>query len=332
MYFEYPLYFALFLLFPLYFILRFFKIFARFKLPLTLSDWQGHAFHYKNILLQISQVLSRVCVFFAFSCLIISLANPIIVHNEKIFTSKGTDILFVLDTSPSMGAKDIDALRRIDAAKNAIQKIILDARGNAFGLVSMASQAALVVPLTLDHNYFFQRLNEIYLGSLGDGTALGTGLSVALYHLEKSTAPKKVIILLTDGENNAGSISPLTAARLIGENNIALYVLGLGTKGNVPIEYFDTTSAKMYSGYLSSSFDERELYHLARVGNGEYFSTETLANLTGLLQNISDKQSVAQKYYNKATHTFLYYYFAIASLTFFLLAWIFSRFYLREIL
>ncbi|MGL4985954.1 MAG: VWA domain-containing protein [Treponemataceae bacterium] len=331
MYFEYPTFLLLFLLYPLYFLLRALKIFDTFKLPLTFSDWNGHAFQYKNTFLHIPQVLSRFCAFFAFACLILALANPIIASSEKIFTSKGSDILFVLDTSPSMGAKDIGALRRIDAAKNALQKIVLEARGNAFGLVSMALEAALVVPLTLDHNYFFRRLEELYLGGLGDGTALGTGLSVALYHLENSQAPKKVIILLTDGENNAGMISPITAARLIAESNIALYIVGLGTKGDVAIEYFDVATGKMYSGYLSSSFDERELNNLARAGNGEYFSIETLGNLTTLLATIFDKQSVVQKYYNKVTQTFLYYYFALASIILFLLSWIFSRFYLREV-
>ena len=125
---------------------------------------------------------------------------------SKVFTSLGADIVFVLDTSPSMAAKDVDNNTRINAAKESIKAIAGENKGFRYGIVVFGSEASVLIPPTNDEVIFSQRLNDCQIGLLGDGSAIGDGLSTAVCHLLSSSAPKKYIILLTDGENNAGTI------------------------------------------------------------------------------------------------------------------------------
>ena len=211
--FRNPAAFFLLLLVPALFIARALGVFTRIAFPATLSDWGGKTFEWKGRLRSAASFVSRIFIIAAFAFTVAALADPVVYHQERVYTSRGADILFVVDTSPSMAVKDIANMTRLDAARRAIRTLSLDTGGISFGLVAMATEAAIVVPPTTDRAVFFSRLDALSIGSLGDGTAIGTGLSTAVYHLSSSAAPKKCIVLVTDGENNAGSIHPETAAR-----------------------------------------------------------------------------------------------------------------------
>ncbi|MBO4404242.1 MAG: VWA domain-containing protein, partial [Treponema sp.] len=233
--FENPFAFLLLFIVPFLYFLRWIHFFSRISFPLNLSDWNGENFKWKKNSRKFVSILQKIIVLISFALTVTALSNPVVRRQEKVFSSRGADIMFVLDVSPSMASIDIGKLNRIDAAKNAIKTLAETDEGDALGVIITAKEAALVTPLTLDRPTFFKSLENISVGELGDGTALGTGLSSAIYHLENSSSPHKCIILITDGENNAGSIHPNTAARLASQKNISLYILGVGTKGTVPL-------------------------------------------------------------------------------------------------
>ena len=152
--FSNPAAFLLLLAIPLLFALRRFCVFDSIALPLTLSDWNGKSFRWHNQFSSFALLVSRVLVIAAFALAVTALANPVISRQERVYTSKGAEIIFVIDTSPSMAASDIANMTRLDAAKQAIRVLTREQTGVSYGIVSMASEAALAVPPTLDYALF----------------------------------------------------------------------------------------------------------------------------------------------------------------------------------
>ncbi|MCL2138569.1 MAG: VWA domain-containing protein [Treponema sp.] len=135
--------------------------------------------------------------------LFLTAAFPIIKTSKTIWLNRGADILFVIDISPSMAAIDMGGQSRIDTAKKMMVNLMQSRPSDSIGLVAVGNDAAMLIPPTSDHQAVELRLEELQLGELGDGTALGMGLAIAAYHLDKSAAPKKITVLISDGENNA---------------------------------------------------------------------------------------------------------------------------------
>ena len=322
----------LLLLIPLFIILRWFKILSPVSFPLVLDDWEGEQFLWKSKTRRIFSFLEKVLEALSFIFAVIAFSNPVVHHQEKVFVSRGADILFVLDTSPSMASRDIADGTRLAAAKQAIRTLAQSDRGSSLGLVAMGEGAALVVPPTMDRSVFFERLDASSIGEMGDGTAIGVGLSCAAMHLEYSSAPKKVIILITDGENNSGSVNPLTAARFLKEKGIVLYLLGVGTKGRVALEYVDQATGKVYSGTFDSNYDSLKLASIASSADGRFFEVRTLSELTEVLSSIGKNESVVQSYHIKNNDEFFYSLCIFISLMLFVSAWILKRLVLKEVL
>jgi len=276
--------------------------------------------------------VARVAVVCGFIAAVTAFAAPVVHHQEKVYVSRGADILFVLDTSPSMAAKDIANMTRLDAAKKAIHLLVNDNSGNAVGLVETAKDTAVVVPPTLDRTFFFNRLDSLVVGEMGDGTALGNGLSCAVFHLSKTNSAKKCIVLITDGENNAGSIHPYTAAHLVREKGISLYILGIGTKGSVPLEYADPKTGRVYSGYLNSEYDAAALSQLASEADGRFFSIDTMSTLSQTLTAIGKREMVIQSYHIKSRDEQYYSQMLLAAAFLFAVAWLLRRVALQELL
>lgn len=332
LHFENPFAFLLLLILPLFYVLRMAGFLSHITFPLTLSDWGGKTFNFKSKSARFARFLSHIMSVIAFICVVIAFSEPIVTRQEKVFTSLGTEIIFVIDTSPSMAAKDMQESNRLNAAKDSITHLIKQQPGASFGLVSMAEESALVVPSTIDYDLFLNRLQNLVIGEMGDGTAIGTGLSNAIFHLSASRSPKKAIVLITDGENNAGSIHPNTAAILAKEEDINLYIIGLGTKGTVPVEYVNPITGEFFSGYLESSFDEAELARLASLGGGFYFNASDTDMLSMALQNISAKQNVVQSFRMNNIDEPLYSDFLFVATTLILLYWVIRRLYLKELI
>ncbi len=165
----------------------------------------------------------------ALSLFITAMARPQGNMGDENRNTEGIDIVFSLDVSWSMLAKDLEP-NRLEVAKHLCTEFIDGRKNDRFGFVIFSGEAVSKTPLTLDHSRLKTRVQGIEAGMLADGTHIGVGLGTAVARLEKSEAKSKVIILLTDGVNNGGEVSPLTAAELAASMGIRVYVIGVGTK------------------------------------------------------------------------------------------------------
>lgn len=328
--FQNPFAFLLLLFVPLLYILRRLKIFSRVSFYYTVSDWNGKTFKWNRKFRNFLSVLSKVLLVVSYVLFVVAFADPVVYRQERVYTSRGTDIVFVLDVSPSMAARDFSGTRRIDAAKQAITNLLNSNQGVSYGLVAMAGEAAVSVPPTMDREIFLERLDEISVGSLGDGTAIGTGICTAVYHLSSSSAPKKCIVLVTDGENNAGAIHPETASSLAAKNGITVYSLGVGTNGQVPIDYVDPASGKNYSGYLNSTLDSESLRLVSESAGGRYFEIRSLNDLSLALTVISRSENTVQSYHTKTTGKTYHSNLIFCAMVLVSLVWILKRLHLKE--
>ena len=329
---ENPLALFLLLLIPLFYFLRALHILSPLSIPLTLDDWNGQSFAYKNTAHSFFSHLAGIFSVAGFVLLVIALSSPVIHQQEKIYLSKGSDILYVLDVSPSMAARDMSDLTRLEAAKKAITTLEAKNNGSAVGLVEIGKDVQVLVPCTMDRTIFFDSLNSLAVGEMGDGTAIGSGLMCALFHLKNSNAPKKSIVLITDGENNAGIIHPETAAAFVKENNIALYILGIGTKGRVPLEYTDPKTGRLYTGTLESDYDTMALFQIASEADGKFFEASSLSSLSETLEAVNKNANVVQSYSIKNTDKNIDRAFLIAGIALFITSFFFRRLCLKETL
>ena len=330
--FENPSAFFLLLLIPALYILRYLKIFNRITFPAVLADWDGHRFEWKGRPQKFLSAVAGILFTSGFLISVCALAAPVISNQEKIYTSIGTDIVFVLDTSPSMAAKDMDGVQRLDAAKNAIYLLTGKNDGSRYGLVGLGNNAAVLVPPTSDLTFFSERLSHITAGEFGNGSAIGDGLSTAVCHLVSSSALKKCIVLLTDGENNAGEIHPETASQLAKDNDITIYVVGIGSKGKVPIEYTDPVTKRLYSGYLDSNFNPASLKKISDITGGKYFEAVTVNELSEVLSTVSKAEAVSQTFTYRTVNHLYYQKFISIAIILFLVSWFIQRVLLKEMI
>lgn len=328
--FQNPVAFLILLLIPLLYLLRYLKIFKKITYAAVLSDWEGNSFVWKGKFRKFLSLLARLMIIASFVLGVVAMADPVISTQEKVYTNLGTDIIFVVDTSPSMAAKDVDGDTRLAAAKNSIKTIAKSHDGYRYGAVALGSNASVLVPPTNDLGTFEKRIAELKIGYMGNGTAIGDGVSTAVCHLVSSKAQKKCIILLTDGENNAGEIHPDTAAALAKRNNIKLYIVGIGSKGTVPIEYTDPATGKLYSGYLDSNFDGTSLRKLSEAAGGRYFETRSISELNATLETVARSENINQTFTYRTEKTHYYQIFILISITLIILTWILKRLVLKE--
>lgn len=322
----------LLILVPLLFILRKIKLFKQISFPAVLSDWGGTAFTWNGKSHKVFSVISKIFLISGYLLVVLALSDPIISNQEKVYTSLGTDIIFVMDASPSMAATDLNEKSRIQAAKDTIKQLMTIQDGVRLGIVVLGSNASVFVPPTTDHAFIEKKLEEIQVGILGNGSAIGDGLSTAICHLVSSTAPKKCIVLLTDGENNSGAIHPETAATLAKVNNIPIYVVGIGTKGVFAIEYIDPTSGTTYSGRYNSDFDAESLRKIASLSNGRYFEAKTIEELINSINTVTKKENVVQNFTYKTVNQFIYDKFLFWGIVLIAFAWIIKCLFLHEVL
>ncbi|MDR2069958.1 MAG: VWA domain-containing protein [Treponema sp.] len=216
-------------------------------------------------LLGISEILGVFLLF-------VAAAGPRLISTEVVWLSRGADILFVLDTSPSMAGLDMDGRNRFDAARDMVLDFARDRPGDAIGLVAVGNEASLLLPPTVDRALLYSRLDTLRIGEMGDGTALGLGLAVAALHIRSSPAPRRAVVLITDGENNAGSVHPETAAEALRASGASLWVIGVGSSGEIPIDYVDPVLKIRRTGSFDSRVDPESLRAIARKGGGTFIA------------------------------------------------------------
>lgn len=219
--------------------------------------------------------LLKVLRFIVLSLLIITLARPQLSQSREQSIAQGINILLVLDISESMRAEDFAGSNRIQTAKSVIKAFLAHRENDRIGLVIFAGESFTLCPLTLDYPVLAELLSDVEIGQLEDGTAIGDALATATHRLRALASKTKIVILLTDGENNAGSIAPETAASLAASDGIKVYTIGMGKEGGARIPYADTTFGKRYREVLTY-LDEGTLKRIANATGGIYFrATDT---------------------------------------------------------
>ena len=256
------------------------------------------------------------------STLIIGLARPQnSSENTKTETTKGIDIVMAIDVSSSMLAKDLSP-NRLVALKEVASNFIKDRPNDRIGLVVYAGESYTKTPITSDKRLVLEALKEIKYGALTDGTAIGMGLATSVNRLKDSKALSKVIILLTDGVNNAGFIEPATAAELAVEYDIKTYTIGLGTNGNAlsPIAYNPDGSFRY--GMAEVQIDEALLEQIATLTGGKYFRATDNKKLEAIYNEINSLEKTEVATFKFYAYEEKFRPWAIAALVFFLLEWV----------
>ena len=253
--------------------------------------------------------LLKALEFLGVLLLLLSAAGPTINSPVTVWLNRGSDIIFVLDVSPSMAALDMDGKSRITIAKNLLAEFAGRRPSDNIGLTAVGRDAVLLVPPTADRDAFNLRLEQLRLGEFGDGTALGMGLAVAAYHLEKSNARRRIVVLITDGENNAGAIHPETAASMLRDMGVSLWVIGIGSAGEVPIDYVDPHTRVRRTGIFDSRFDTESLHRLSLAGGGTYIFAPTADAFTAAFSRLDDGEMTVQisRIINRRNSCFFYF-------------------------
>ena len=241
------------------------------RAPRTLRYWLRH----------VPFVLRCVAV----ALVIVALARPQSAEHHSKSNAEGIDIVMAIDVSTSMLARDFKP-DRITAAKEVAASFIADRPTDRIGLVVFAGESLTQSPLTTDQSTLQTLLARIRSGIIEDGTAIGNGLATAINRLRESDAKSKVIILLTDGVNNRGQISPLTAAQIAKDYGIKVYTIGVGTRGKAPypaVDMFGNTTFVQ----VDVEIDEDVLRKIAEQTGGQYFRATDKQKLKAIYDQIN---------------------------------------------
>ncbi len=236
----------------------------------------------------------------AIGCLIIILCRPQTHDSWSTSETEGTDIVVALDVSTSMLARDFKP-DRFTAAKEVAAQFVSERPNDNIGLVIFASEAFTQVPMTNDQSAIINAINDITIGVLEDGTAIGDGIATAINRIKSGKAKSKSIILLTDGSNNTGVVAPITAAQIARKYGIKIYTIGVGTNGNAPYP------VAMYNGALQYQtmpvvIDEATLRKIASITGGTYFRATGNSVLKSVFKEI-DKLEKTRMDVRNFSHT-----------------------------
>lgn len=300
--FAHPLFFWLLLVIP---VMVAWYIWREQKLQgtLSVSAVKGFSISSKSILPRMRH-LGIVLRSLAVAALIVALARPQTSLSWQNTTTEGIDIVIASDISGSMLAEDFTP-NRLEAGKNIAIDFIKARPDDRIGLVIFSGESFTQCPLTIDHDVLINLFKDVKNGMIDDGTAIGMGLATAVNRLKDSEAKSKVIILLTDGSNNTGSIPPITAAEIAKQFNIRVYTVGIGTHGYAP--YPVQTPFGIQYQRMPVDVDEGTLTKIANITGGKYFRATDNRTLKNIYEHIDqmEKAKIAVTQYHKKTELFL---------------------------
>lgn len=227
----------------------------------------------------------------ALACFIVALARPQLGSTITRTQASGVDIMLVIDVSRSMLAEDFtignQRANRLEAVRQVTEQFIESRPNDRLGIIAFAGRPYLVSPLTLDHQWLIRNIDRIQIGLVEDGTAIGSALASAANRLKDKDAETKIIVLLTDGDNNMGRVQPLTAAEAAAALGIRIYTIGAGSRGRVPFPVQDQFGRTFYQN-IEMEFDEDTLRQIAEIGNGAYFRATDTRSLNDIFEEIDN--------------------------------------------
>lgn len=237
---------------------------------------------------------------------VIAAAGPRVGAARAEIRSEGISIVLAIDLSSSMLAEDFTPNNRLDVAKRTALDFVRARPSDRIGLVAFAGQALTQVPVTMDHAVVEAALQDLHIGALEDGTAIGTGIATAANRLRRAPGKSRVIIVLTDGVNNRGTVDPRTAAHAAGAFGIRIYTVGVGTRGEAPVPTGQSGQGLRYQ-MLPVEIDEQLMTEVATMTGGRYFratDTESLRHIFGEINRLEKTtvQHVIYRRFDEAIH------------------------------
>jgi len=265
---------------------------------------------------------------------LLALAGPRKILEQARYKTEGIDIILAIDVSGSMAAEDFKIngkrVNRLEVVKNVVEEFISKRTNDRIGVVAFARFAYTVCPLTFDQDWLLTNLDRIKLGLIEDGTAIGSAIASSVARLRDSRAKSKIIILLTDGVNNAGKIQPETAAKMAQALGIRVYTIGAGTKGIVPFPVTDVWGRHGYQN-VQIDLDDKSLKMIAQTTGAKFFEatdTDSLRKVYGEIDKM-EKVEIFQTGYKR--YDPLFWIFLLLGLGILLLEVILSRTWLLKI-
>jgi Ca-activated chloride channel family protein len=236
---------------------------------------------------------------------IVALSRPRTGAHAEDVTSEGINIVLAVDLSSSMLAQDFQPQNRIEVAKDVVKKFIAARTSDRIGVVAFASEALTQVPLTTDYPVVSAAVDNLTIGQLEDGTAIGTAIATAANRLRDAPGRSRVMILLTDGENNRGSIDPRTAAKAAAVFGIKIYTIGVGTEGMAPVPVGRGLFGLRYENRIVR-IDEPLLTDVAKFTGGRYYRARDAAALSRIYEEINqlEREPVRTRSYVRYTELF----------------------------
>ncbi len=243
--------------------------------------------------------------YFGLIFLVFALARPQSSYQQTDRTVSGIDILMALDVSASMNIEDLAERSRIDVAKDTFEKFIKGRENDRIGFVIFSGEPLTLAPPTLDYGLLLSALHQASIGMLKDGTAIGDGLSLATRHLKSSQAKSKVIILLTDGDNNIGQVDPATAGELAAGFGIRVYTIAIGREGRVKLPIRTRTilgnEVTTYQ-WFDNALNPALLQQIAKVTNGKFYRVTDQDTLKSVFAEIDQLEKSDMKAKHKVKY------------------------------
>ena len=239
----------------------------------------------------------------ALALLIVALARPQKTESETSVRASGVDIVIALDLSGSMESEDFvvnrQRVNRLFVAKDTIRQFVEKRPSDRIGLIAFAARAYIAAPLTLDHDFLLSNLERLELHTIEDGTAIGSGLSAAVNRLRELESKSKIVILMTDGQNNAGKVPPLTAAEAAKALNMKVYTIGVGIRGTAPFPRTNPFTGRKEYVPVPVDIDEPTLQAIAEKTGGKYYradSTDTLRKIYAEIDQLEKTEVEVKKF------------------------------------
>jgi len=245
---------------------------------------------------------------FTIAFLIFALARPQSGSREEEITTEGIDIILTLDISSSMEAEDFKPKNRLEVSKIVAKDFVESRKNDRIGMVVFAGESYTQCPLTVDYGVLLNFIDDVKTRTIADGTAIGMALANAVNRLRDSKAKSKVIILLTDGRNNAGELHPLSAAQVAEAMGVRIYTVGAGKRGTAPYPIHDPILGKRYQ-MLPVEIDEDLLQNVADMTGGKYFRAVDRRSLEEVFEEIGEleKTKIEIKEFTRYEELFFIY-------------------------
>jgi len=246
--------------------------------------------------IRVTQVLRTL----AFVALILALARPQMITTRQESNTQGIDIMLVMDVSDSMAAEDFQPNNRLTVSKSVLADFVQQRSGDRMGLIAFGDFALTQCPLTTDQSILLRQIEHIEISMAGGRTAIGMGLAAALNRLNNRKTKSKIVILLTDGVNNAGDIGPKQAAELARDIGVKVYTIGVGKEGGAPVPIQHPVLGKTYArnpdgSLYMTAIDDAPLKEMAIITGGKYFRAQDANSLSNIYTEINQLEKTKIK-------------------------------------